>query len=70
MVAGISWRAPDGCSYFLVRSGWLLLFPGEIWMVAVTSLWALDGCCYRPIHAALKPLANRSACCIYTPLSM
>ena len=38
--------ALDGCCYFLVGSGWLLLFPGGLWMVAVISWWALDGCCY------------------------
>ena len=27
MVAVISWRALDGCSYFLEGSGWLLLIP-------------------------------------------
>ena len=32
----------DGC-YFLVASGWLLLFPGGLWMVAVISWWPLDG---------------------------
>ena len=45
MVAVISWWALDGCCYFLVGSGWLLLFRG-LWMVAVISWWALDGCCY------------------------
>ena len=28
MVTDISWWALDGCCYFLVGSGWLLLFPG------------------------------------------
>ena len=44
MVAGISWRALDGCCYFPEGSGWLLLFPGGLWMVVIISLWALDGC--------------------------
>ena len=34
-----------GCCYFLMGSGWLLLFPDGLWMVAVNSWWALDGCC-------------------------
>ena len=46
MVTDISWWAPDGDCYFLVGSGWLLLFPGGLWMVTVISWWALDGCCY------------------------
>ena len=33
---------------FLVGSGWLLLFPGGLWMVTVISWLALDGCCYFP----------------------
>ena len=32
--------------YFLVGPGWLLLFPGGLWMVAVISWWALDGSSY------------------------
>ena len=36
--------ALDGCCYFLVGSGWLLLFPGGLWMVPAISWWALDGC--------------------------
>jgi hypothetical protein len=35
--------ALDGCCYFLVGSGWPLIFPGRLWMVAVISWWALDG---------------------------
>jgi hypothetical protein len=31
------------CCYFLVGSGWPLIFPGRLWMVAVISWWALDG---------------------------
>ena len=41
MVTDISWWALDGCCYFLVGSGWLLLFPGGLWMVAVISWWAV-----------------------------
>ena len=37
MAAAISWWALDGCCYFLMDSGWLLLFPNGPWMVAVTS---------------------------------
>ena len=37
MVAVISWCTLDGCCYFRVYSGWLLLFPGGLWMVAVIS---------------------------------
>ena len=46
MVAVISWWALDGFCYFLVGSGWLLLFPGGLRMVTDISWWALDGCCY------------------------
>ena len=28
------------------KCGWLLLFPGAVWMVAVVSWWTPDGCCY------------------------
>ena len=42
----VSWWALHGCCYFLVGSGWFLLFPGGLWMVAVISWRALDGCCY------------------------
>ena len=31
---------------FLAGSGWLLLFPGDLWMIAVISWWALDGYCH------------------------
>ena len=34
----------DGCCYFLVGCGWLLLFLGGLWMVVVNSGWALGGC--------------------------
>ena len=27
----------DGCCHFLMDSGWLLLFPRGVWMVAVVS---------------------------------
>ena len=30
---------------FMVDSGWLVLFPDGLWMVAVISWRALDGCC-------------------------
>ena len=46
MAAVISWWPLDGCYYFLVASGWLLLFPSELWIVAVISQWPLDGYCY------------------------
>ena len=45
-MAAISWWPLDGCCYFLVASGWLLIFPDGLWMVAFISWWALDGCCY------------------------
>ena len=35
MVANISWFTLDGCCYFLMHSGWLLLFPRALSMVAV-----------------------------------
>ena len=46
MVAVLFWWPLDGCCSFLVASGWLLFFPGGLWMVAVISWWPLDGCCY------------------------
>ena len=46
MVPVISWWTLDGSCYFLVGSGWFLLFPGGLWMVPVISWWALDGSCY------------------------
>ena len=57
VVAVTSLACSDGCCYFLVASGWLLLFPGGsgwlllfpggLWIiaVAVTSSWDLRGCC-------------------------
>ena len=59
MVVVISlWVLDDGC-YFLIASGWLLLFPGGLWMVVVfpggfwvilvISRWVLDGCRYFPM---------------------
>ena len=33
----ISWWCLDGCCCFFVGSGWLPLFPGGLWMVAVVS---------------------------------
>ena len=36
----------DGYCYFLVAAGWLLIFPGGLWMVVVISWWPLDGGCY------------------------
>ena len=41
----LSWWALDGSCYFLVGSGWFLVFPGGLWMVPVISWWALDGSC-------------------------
>ena len=38
--------ALNGCRYFLVGSGCLLLFPGGLWMVTDISWSALDGSCY------------------------
>ena len=38
MAAVISWWALDGCCYFLMASGWLLLFPDGLWMVTVRIL--------------------------------
>ena len=35
MVTDISWWALDGCCY--LGSGWLLIFPGGLEMVAVIS---------------------------------
>ena len=32
-----SWRALDGCCYFLMASGWLLFIDGGLSMVAVIS---------------------------------
>ena len=36
----------DGYCYFLVASGWLMIFPFGLWMVADISWWPLDGGCY------------------------
>ena len=36
-MAAISLWPLDGCCYFLMGSGWLLLFPGGLWMVASCS---------------------------------
>ena len=46
MVTVISRCALDVHCYFLVCSGWSLLFPGVPWMVTVISWCALDGHCY------------------------
>ena len=35
MIAVISWWALDGHCYFLTGSGWMLFFPGGLWMVTV-----------------------------------
>ena len=37
MVADISWWPTDGCCYFLVAFGWLLIFRAGLWMAAVIS---------------------------------
>ena len=43
---GASQFSPSlGCCLFLMGSGWLLLFPDGLWMVAVYSWWVVDGCC-------------------------
>ena len=75
-MAAISLWALDGCCSFLVGSGWLLLFPGGLWMgwllifpdglwmVAVLSWWPLDGCYYflgRPAFWRHRSLASALA---------
>ena len=35
-------RNPEACCYFLVGSGWLLIFPGRLWMETNTSLSILS----------------------------
>ena len=35
---------------FPMAPGWLLLFPGGLWMVAVISWWTLDGCTWQSLH--------------------
>ena len=45
VIMNSGWCTLDGCRYFLVGSGWLLLFLDGLWMVAVISWWTLDGCC-------------------------
>ena len=37
-------KNPEACCYFLVGSGWFLIFPGGLCVVSVTCWWALDGC--------------------------
>ena len=37
--------ALNGWDYFLLGSGCLFIIPGGLWMGAVNSWWALDGCC-------------------------
>ena len=34
---------PEACCYFLAGSGWLLTFPGGLWMAPDISWRALDG---------------------------
>ena len=51
MVTVISWCTLDGHCYFLVCSGWSLLFPGVFWMVTVISWCALDGHCYFLVYS-------------------
>ena len=42
MAVVISWWALDGCCYFLVGSGWLLLLLGGLWMAVVTCVGGGD----------------------------
>ena len=42
-LAVISWCTLNGCCHSVVHSGWLLLFPGALWMVVVISWCTLDG---------------------------
>ena len=42
MVDALALLVLDGCRYFLVGSGWSLLFLGVLWIVVI-SWWALDG---------------------------
>ena len=44
MVAVITRRLLDGCSYVLEPAGWLLSFLGACRIVAVISWRVLDGC--------------------------
>ena len=44
MVVVISRWAMDGCCYFLVSFGWLLLFLVGLRMILVNSGLAVDGC--------------------------
>ena len=50
ILVGTSWTDRSirghGCCYFLVGSGWLVIFPGGLCMVTAVSWWALHGCCY------------------------
>ena len=34
---------PEACCYFLVGSGWFLIFPGWLWMVPLIFCSAPDG---------------------------
>ena len=39
----------DGCCYYRVGLGWLLLLPRGLRMVVLTTGWAWDGCCYKRV---------------------
>ena len=51
---------PDGCCHFPGGCGRLLLFPSGLWMVAVTSWWAVDR--YNSF-VRLETLRGHSAVC-------
>ena len=46
MVALISCSLLDGCCHSLETVGWLLSFPRDFWMVAVSNQSFLDTCGY------------------------
>ena len=62
MVSIISWCALDGHFYFVVRSGWSLLFPGALWMVIVISLvhfgWSL-------LFPGVLRMVTDVSCCVH-----
>ena len=71
MATIVSFWALDGCCYFLMGSGWLLLFLDGLWMAIVISraLWmvvvipwcALDGCYYFLVISWQGP----DGCCYF-----
>ena len=76
MVIVISWCVLDGHCYFVVCSGWSLLFPGVLWMVTGISWCALDGHRYFVVRSGwslsfLKALrmVTISASKVRTPLA-